>query len=235
MAKLDIIILCGGLGNRIKSKSKNLPKILIEIEKKKPFILYLLKLINLKNFNKIVLSIGYRKNKLIKFIKQNPKLNLNYSIEYQLLGTGGAIKNTLKKNKISNPFFVVNGDTFFNFKVSEILRKRKKNKKKPIILLKKDEKGKRYDQFKIENKKLILSTPTNKSNNLISTGFYLFYKENFKIKKKKFSIEKDIIPNLVNKKKLDYKISKSRAFFDIGIPKDLMRFKNFFKKNENNN
>ncbi|MDC1177336.1 sugar phosphate nucleotidyltransferase, partial [Candidatus Pelagibacter sp.] len=83
MAKLDIIILCGGLGTRIKSKSKKLPKILINIKKKKPFLLYLLRLINPKNFDKIVLSVGYRKNKLIKFIKENPKLNLKYSIENQ--------------------------------------------------------------------------------------------------------------------------------------------------------
>ena len=31
MRKLDLIILCGGLGKRIRSKSKNLPKILINI------------------------------------------------------------------------------------------------------------------------------------------------------------------------------------------------------------
>ena len=38
MKKLDIIILCGGLGKRIRNKSKGMPKILIEIRKKIPFM-----------------------------------------------------------------------------------------------------------------------------------------------------------------------------------------------------
>ena len=70
MKKLDIIILCGGLGKRIKTKSKDLPKILIEIENKVPFIEFLLKSLKVENFKKIILSIGYRRNKLIQYIKK---------------------------------------------------------------------------------------------------------------------------------------------------------------------
>lgn len=54
MKKLDIIILCGGLGKRIRSKSKNLPKILIEIEKKVPFIEFLLKSLKVEKDRKSV-------------------------------------------------------------------------------------------------------------------------------------------------------------------------------------
>ena len=115
MKKLDLIILCGGLGKRIRSKSKNCPKILIEIKKNKPFIFYLLKSLKIRLFNNIILSIGYRRQKIINFIKNNKQLNLSFSIEKKPLGTGGAIKNTLINKKISNPFFVVNGEAFYKF------------------------------------------------------------------------------------------------------------------------
>ena len=138
MKKFDLIILCGGLGKRIRSKSKNSPKILIEIKKNKPFIFYLLKSLKIKLFNNIILSIGYRRQKIINFIKNNKQLNLSYSVEKKPLGTGGAIKNTLKNKKISNPFFVVNGDTFNQFSTKGLIKKNSTNKiKKSIILLKK--------------------------------------------------------------------------------------------------
>ena len=125
MKKLDIIILCGGLGKRIKTKSKDLPKILIEIENKVPFIEFLLKSLKVENFKKIILSIGYRRNKLIQYIKKNQNLNLYFSVEKSPLGTGGAIKKTLKNLPVSDPFFVVNGDTYFNCDIKKILKSKK--------------------------------------------------------------------------------------------------------------
>ena len=96
MKKLDIIILCGGLGKRIRSKSKNLPKILIEIEKNVPFIKYLFYSLKIKQFRNIILSIGYRGNKIISFSKK-PKIKTNFKCGKNLLGTGGAIKDVIKK------------------------------------------------------------------------------------------------------------------------------------------
>jgi len=233
MKKFDLIILCGGLGKRIRSKSKNSPKILIEIKKNKPFIFYLLRSLKIKLFNNIILSIGYRRQKIINFIKNNKQLNLSYSIEKKPLGTGGAIKNTLKNKKISNPFFVVNGDTFYQFNTKELIKKNSKNKiKKSIILLKKNEKEKRYDQFQISKKNKIEMINKYKTGNYyINSGFYMFYKKDLISKKKVFSLEQDLIPNLISKDRLDFYTNKSKIFFDIGVPKSLYKFKSYINKN----
>ena len=136
MKKLDIIILCGGLGKRIRSKSKNLPKILIEIEKNVPFIKYLFYSLKIKQFRNIILSIGYRGNKIISFSKKNPKLKLILNVEKNLLGTGGAIKDVIKKRNLTNPFIVSNGDTFHPFDFKKVLNEKVLNTKKSHILLK---------------------------------------------------------------------------------------------------
>tara|TARA_B100000902_G_C27316319_1_gene921554 strand:+ start:772 stop:1482 length:711 start_codon:yes stop_codon:yes gene_type:complete len=233
MKKLDIIILCGGLGTRIRSKSKNLPKILIEIKKNIPFLIYLLKNLKISSFKNIFLSIGFRGEKIINFINQNPKLCLNYYNEKKPLGTGGAIKGVLNNKKISDPFFVINGDTYFNFKIENLIKKNFNNySKKSIILLKSDEKEKRYDQFKIlRNKKISMNKKIKNNKIYINSGLYLFYKKDIISKKKIFSLEKELIPLLISKNRLDFYINKSKIFFDIGVPKDLNRFKKYAKFN----
>jgi len=233
MKKIDIIILCGGLGTRIRSESKGLPKILVNINKDIPFLKYLLKNLQFSYLKNIFLSIGFRGKKIINFINQNKKLGLKYHDEKSLLGTGGAIKNVLKNKKISNPFFVINGDTYFNFKIESLIKKNLKNySKKSIILLKSDEKEKRYDQFKILNNKIRFNKNNkNRTKLYINSGLYLFYKKDISIKKKIFSLEKELLPLLISKNRLDFYINKSKVFFDIGVPKDLNRFKKYAKLN----
>ena len=63
--------------------------------------------------------------------------------------------------------------------------------------------------------------------NFINSGIYLFYKKDFDINKNKFSIEEDIIPKLIKNNKLNHIKNKSNIFFDIGIPKDLNKFKRY--------
>ena len=233
MKKIDIIILCGGLGTRIRSESKGLPKILVNINKDIPFLKYLLKNLQFSYLKNIFLSIGFRGKKIINFINQNKKLGLKYHDEKSLLGTGGAIKNVLKNKKISNPFFVINGDTYFNFKIESLIKKNLKNySKKSIILLKSDEKEKRYDQFKILNNKIRFNKNNkNRTKLYINSGLYLFYKKDISIKKKIFSLEKELLPLLISKNRLDFYVNKSKVFFDIGVPKDLNRFKKYAKLN----
>ena len=105
--------------------------------------------------------------------------------------------------------------------------------KKSIILLKSNEKEKRYDQFKIlKNNKIEMNKKNkNKSLSYINSGLYLFYKKDFRYKKKKFSLEKELIPLLISKNRLDFYVNKSKVFFDIGVPKDLNRFQKYVKQN----
>ena len=151
------------------------------------------------------------------------------------MGTGGAIKNLLKNKRISDPFFVINGDTFFNFKIKNLIKKNLINRnKKSIILIKSDEKEKRYDQFKILNNKITFcknNKNKNKTNLYINILIYLFYKKDIFNKKKIFSLEKELLPLLISKNRLDFYINKSKVFFDIGVPKDLNRFKKYAKLN----
>ena len=61
---MNIVILCGGKGTRLKTISKGLPKVLIPINKR-PFIYFLLDTLINNGFKKIFLLTAYKS----KFIK----------------------------------------------------------------------------------------------------------------------------------------------------------------------
>ena len=202
---------------------------MIEIKNRKPFILWLLKKLHSKKVNRIILSVGYRRKKLLDFIYKNKNLNLSYCIENKRLGTGGAVRNVIKKKNISNPFLVVNGDTYFNFNIDTFIKKYSLIKNYSFIMLKKAETEKRYDKFAIENKKIVKHGKRSNIGKFINAGLYIFHKRDFKLKKNKFSIENTVIPKLIDKNKLSYYINKSKVFYDIGTPKSLREFKNFIQ------
>lgn len=105
MKHLDLVILAGGLGSRIKNITKKKPKPLIKFGK----LSFLRNLINYfakYNFNKIYIIAGY-KGDLIKETFHNKIINLTKIeciLEKNLKGTGGAL-NELKKKKNKKFYF----------------------------------------------------------------------------------------------------------------------------------
>ena len=64
--KIDIVILAGGKGSRIRKLINNYPKPLAQINKNKKFLDYLLNNICKYNINKIFILAGYKGNKIYK-------------------------------------------------------------------------------------------------------------------------------------------------------------------------
>ena len=107
--KIDAVILCGGVGSRIKQISRGIPKSLLKINDK-PFINYIFNITKNYNFEKIYLLTGY-KSHLFDYLHKS-KINfvdIECIKEKRVMGTGGALYN-LKKRKI-NDFILLNGDS----------------------------------------------------------------------------------------------------------------------------
>jgi NDP-sugar pyrophosphorylase family protein len=97
LRNIDLVILAGGKGTRIKELLGKYPKPMLKFNNKH-FIQYVLNCNSKYNFKRIIILCGFR-NKIF-FEKLNKKLkNLTKIIcikENKLLGTGGALSN-LKK------------------------------------------------------------------------------------------------------------------------------------------
>lgn len=219
MKKIDLVILAGGKGQRIKKYTKFVPKPLIKI-KHKPFLKYLLNYYSKYNFNKILLLCGYKGNK-IKKIYHKKNINLipiECIIEKRRLGTGGALYQI--KNKLKNNFLLINGDSFLEFDFKKFLEKKFQNNSlgKMILVNRKSYKtNNKLSSLKLDYKKNLIKF----NGDYMNAGIYFLKKEILnKILKTNYSLENDILPKLILKKKIEGILSKG-FFIDIGTYKNL--------------
>ncbi len=214
-----VIILAGGLGSRLGSLTKNNPKSLIKINKI-PFIIIQLKKVDKCGFRNVILCLSHYSDQIIeKISKHEFKLDIIFSFDGKIrLGTGGAVKNAIKK-KCSNFFFVVYGDVFFNLKFNEILKIFLKEKKKIDSLMVVFKSKLHYEEGNVTFKKnsMIKYDKFNKISNMefIDYGVSIFKRSTFLNEKKKIFDLATVQKKLSNKKKLIGYISKYQSY-EIG-------------------
>lgn len=217
--KIDIVILAGGKGSRIKKLINNCPKPLARINKNKTFLDYLLNNICKYNINKIFILAGYKGNKIYKAY-HGKNINLvpvKCIVEKKPLGTAGSLLQI--KKKISKKFMIINGDTIFDINFDEFKNNKIKKDEIFIALSKSNYKspGARLYNLAIRKKRVIFK----KNSKLINAGIYLVNRDFLKnIKPSTFSLENEIIFKLINQKKAKGKIYNN-FFLDIGTPKTL--------------
>lgn len=213
----DLVILCGGKGLRLKSLTKKFPKPLLKINNI-PFLDYLINFYQKYNFKKIYLLAGYKGNQIKKlYDKKNFNfIDIEVIIEKNEMGTGGSLLQL--KKKINNDFILINGDSFVDYNF-ENFNKIKKNFLGKILMSSKNnyKENKKLIGLKINNKDQIYFS---KNSNFFNAGVYYFKKEIFKYIKKKSSLENDILPALINSKKI-CGLTTEGYFIDIGLPKNL--------------
>ena len=88
---IDVVILAGGRGTRLQSVSGDLPKPLCAVNGR-PFLAYLLDQVRGAGARRVVLSLGYKPDAFLDFVKQE---GLETSVECTPLGTAGALRAAL--------------------------------------------------------------------------------------------------------------------------------------------
>lgn len=221
----EAIILCGGLGTRLRSVISDVPKPMAPI-KNKPFLAFVLEYLKKQNISRVVLAVSY-KYEIIQEYFGNSYLGMQilYSIEKEPLGTGGAILEALNLIN-SDSCYVLNGDTFFDVNLDRL----KLDNSDICVALKPMKNFDRYGSVDIDNNSYISTFNEKKftSNGLINGGVYLIKKNIFNSFNlpNKFSFEEFFQENFL--------IFNAKAtvfddyFIDIGIPQD---YKAFIDKN----
>ena len=223
----EAIILAGGLGTRLRSVVKDVPKPMADINGK-PFLEYLLSNLKKQGIEKVILSVGY-KYEIIKNYFGNSFLNMKilYSIEDKPLGTGGGIRKSLSFVE-SEDVFIINGDTIFDIDLSALFSFHKKKKSALTLALKSMKRFSRYGSVELNKQGRIIGFKEKgyHKSGLVNGGIYVLAKEvleDFKIEKP-FSFEKDFLEVYYTILPF-FGMSFENYFVDIGIPEDYERFK----------
>lgn len=115
LAQVEAMILAGGLGTRLRSVVSDRPKVLAEVLGR-PFLAYLLDQLAASGIKRVILCIGYLGEKIQDtfgdvYNTAYGTMQISYSLETQLLGTGGALGLALPLVR-SPRVLVMNGDSF---------------------------------------------------------------------------------------------------------------------------
>ena len=231
MKNLDLVILAGGKGSRIKNFT-NKPKPIVKFNNIH-FLDYLIQNYTLYNFQNIYVLAGHKGDQIRKIYNQR-KFNLkkiNVVIEKKPMDTGGALNNL--KKLIKNDFILVNGDSILDINFEKFIKKKLKNHLMRIALIsKKFTKNKnKLGNLSIKNNNIIIKN----GSPYMNAGVYYCNKKLLNIiENKKMSLENEIIPKLINKNKITGQIIKNKFFLDIGTPyyfkKSSKILKNLFRK-----
>lgn len=192
---MKIIILAGGKATRLPVSAKDIPKVLVEVGGK-PILQHQIEQLAKHGFFDIRLALGYRAELIIDWLKNNPTPT-DYVIEREPLDTGGAIKFASKDLK--EPFMVLNGDILNDMNFSGFYRKFRRTSQENIMAVFHISDASSYGIIKRENGRIaeFLEKPLEKRQGYINAGFYILSPRVFDgVKKKRFSIEKDVFPSL---------------------------------------
>ena len=110
----EAIVLVGGLGTRLRPLVSDVPKPLAPIAGR-PFLAWLLERLHDHGIRRTILAAGYLADKVQDaFGAEWNGMRIDYSIEREPLGTGGAIAQALHLRS-ADAVHVLNGDTFLDY------------------------------------------------------------------------------------------------------------------------
>lgn len=234
MKNTVVYILCGGLGKRLRSVTKDTPKPMVKVGNK-PFLDLIIDYVAGFGFKHFILGIGYKSEVFKKYYInfKSETLNIEFCEEKTPLGTGGALKKAKSLIK-SNPFLVLNGDSFCEFNPLDFLKFHKNKKAIVSMLLRKVLNGTDYGRVKLDKAGRIADFNEKDkmlNNGFINAGVYAFDKNvfNFMPQNKAFSLELDFFSKLAGENCFGY--TKSGFFVDIGTPERYLEANKYFLKN----
>lgn len=225
---MEVIILAGGLGTRLRSVVREVPKCMAPVAEK-PFLWYLLTYLTRFDVSRVILSVGYLREVIFKWVenaKEDFPFEFDYAVEEEPLGTGGGIKLALEKVTDEHAF-VLNGDTFFDVDLMQLYNAHIVGKKAITIALKTMREFERYGRVNMEPRTgtiLSFSEKQHCKEGLINGGVYVISKNTpiFDGLGDKFSFETAVLEPQCSKHEL-LGIVQTGYFIDIGVPEDYQK------------
>lgn len=80
LSKIPVVILCGGMGTRIRAVSEELPKPMVDIGGK-PILWHIMKIYSYYGVRKFILALGYKGEKIIEFFENYHSRTHNFTMK----------------------------------------------------------------------------------------------------------------------------------------------------------
>jgi NDP-sugar pyrophosphorylase family protein len=234
LSEIDVVILCGGLGKRLRPVVSGQPKVLAKIGER-TFLDILIDNLIMQGFKNIILCVGYLKEQIKHHFDcdydKKHDYTVTFSEEVEPLGTGGALKNA-KTLIRSNPFMVLNGDSICNVDFRSFVDFHIEKEALLSIVLVRSNTAEDYGSVILEGSQRITNfneKVAGRSGNIINAGVYLVDNDIFSYmpEQSKFSLEYDLFPKIIENNRC-YGFLAEGEFIDIGTPERYEKAKDLY-------
>ncbi len=235
LESLTAVILCGGLGLRLRQAVPDRPKCLAPINGK-PFLELQISWLRSQGIHHIVPCLGYGSEQVLRFLQhlQNRGIETAPVVEDRTLGTAGALKNAEAKIR-GNPFLVMNGDSMLDVSIAQMVDFHLHKEAVATIAIVSAPQIGRYGRIVTGGAGEIVGfleknggdnaheeTSVGQSRGSINGGFYVFDREILDMIPppidQGISLEKDIFPKVAGRGLFGFETHG--YFLDIGVPED---------------
>lgn len=230
LSGVDVFILCGGAGTRLRQIVPDKPKVIASIGSR-PFLDILLEDLFLWGFRKIYLGVGYMKEHVMDRYRRDSRIF--FSEEEKPLGTGGAVKRAAPLFA-SEHVLVMNGDSFCAVDYGRFYDFHLKKKALLSIVLARASDRTDVGNVVIDGESRIVSfrekSSTGNGERFMSGGIYLMRRDAFGYMPAKdvFSIEYDFFPNILEKPCYGFVVDAE--IMDIGTPERYSKINEYFSE-----
>lgn len=221
---ITAIVLCGGLGTRLGSLTRDTPKPMMRVGGR-PFLAYVLDWLCMPDVEAIVLAVGFRWRAIADFVgDQWNGWPVHYSVEDSPLGTGGAVRLAMQRHRLPEAL-VVNGDTLFRIDLGEFLRAPLPDDCSTRIALRQVDDCRRYGRVVIDRRRRVTAFGEKEWSGpgLINGGIYRQrWAPLAGFGEQSFSFETDVLARQTDALSMEG-MPFDAYFIDIGVPEDLER------------
>ena len=224
---VDVVVLAGGLGTRIRDVLGDTPKLLAPVGET-PFLDFLLGRLQGFGARRLVLGLGHLGEKVVAHLEAHPRESLDIVtvIEPEPLGTAGALRFLADRIE-TDPVMVINGDSFIGADLCQFLDAHQESGAGASIITAEVEDASAFGRLRLspENKveAFLEKDETQRGPGQINAGVYLFSAAMVAeiAAMEGPSLERDVFQALpAGTLKA---VPSGAPFIDIGTPEDLAR------------
>lgn len=228
---MQVVILAGGRGERLKPITLETPKPMVIIHGK-PFLRHQIEFLKTFGLTEFLLLIGYLGSYIEEYFGDGSKLGLKirYSYEKELLGTGGALKNA--EDKLFSEFLLLNGDTYLPIDYGKLIGQFHLCNKLGMIVAYKNSDRKIPSNMRIDGPDSVVGYNKNNSRGMthIDAGAAVFSRKVLGMipKDAVYSLQEGLFPELIAQKELAA-FPVEQRFYDMGSPDGLKEIEDILK------
>ena len=224
-----VVIMAGGKGTRLRPLTKNTPKPMLKVGGK-PILQTIIKRFSDCGFKDLIICVNYKSHIIENYFGNGDKfgVKIEYVKEKKRMGTAGAL--SFIKKKLTEPFFVINGDLLTDLNFEKMLDFHRKNNAEATMGVKEYCFNSPYGEVNLVNENILFINEKPIHKFFANAGIYVLNPECISLVPKKFFDMTTLFKKIIKKKKKTISFPLDEYWKDIGRLSDYKKANKEFLK-----